>query len=136
VTLVQSEFYGRVRHGRLHSSLRAMRRDLPRFVTFNGRALRYSNRPIRVPVGKPVRIYFVDAGPTLDSSFHVIGSIFDTVEPDGNPANALHGVSTQLVPSGGGAVFELTFPEPGDYPFVDHSVRAAEAGAMGRYLAQ
>lgn len=135
VTLVQSEFYGTVRRGRLHPSLAAMREQRPRFVAFNGRAMRYLSRPIAVPVGRPVRLYVVDAGPTLDSDFHVVGTIFDTVEPDGNPANALHGVSTQLVPAGGGAVFELTFPEAGMYPFVSHAFRAADAGAMGRFRA-
>jgi nitrite reductase (NO-forming) len=135
VTLVQSEFYGSVRRGVLTSTLQAMRRDVPRYVTFNGRAMRYIVRPIRVPVGQPVRIYLVDAGPSLDSDFHVVGTIFDTVQPDGNPANALHDVSTQLVPAGGGAVFELTFPQAGIYPFVTHSLRAADAGAMGRFVA-
>lgn len=136
VTLVQSEFYGTISRGLLHSSLGAMRRQAPRVVAFNGRALRYATHPIAVPVGKPVRIYLVDAGPTLDSDFHVVGTIFDTVQPDGNPDNALHDVSTQLVPAGGGAVFELTFPEAGVYPFVTHAFRAADAGAMGRFTAR
>jgi nitrite reductase (NO-forming) len=136
ITLVQSEFYGTVRHGRLHSGLQALRREQPRFVAFNGTALRYAMRPITVPTGGLVRIYLVDAGPSLDSDFHVVGSMFDTVEPDGNPANALHDVSTQLVPAGGAAVFELHFPQPGTYPFVTHSLRAADAGAMGRFVAR
>ncbi len=136
VTLVQSEFYGSVRAGRLTSSLPAMRRQAPRCVAFNGRALRYAARPIPVPVGEPVRIYLVDAGPSLDSAFHVVGTIFDTVQPDGVPGNALHDVSTHLVPAGGGAVFELLFPQAGVYPFVTHSLRAADAGAMGRFVAQ
>ncbi len=44
-------------------------------------------------------------------------------------------MSTQLVPSGGGGVFELTFPEAGVYPFVTHAVRWADAGAVGRFVA-
>jgi nitrite reductase (NO-forming) len=136
VVLVQSELYGSVRHGWLRPSLRAMRRDPPRFVVFNGQSMRYSIHPIAVPVGQPVRVYLADAGPTIDSDFHVVGTIFDTVEPDGNPQSALHGVSTQLVPAGGAAVFELTFPQPGMYPFVSHSMRSADAGAMGHFAAQ
>jgi nitrite reductase (NO-forming) len=136
ITLVQSEFYGRVRGGFLRPSLKAMRTQSPRFVAFNGRAQRYFRKPISVPVGEPVRIYLVDAGPTLDSDFHVVGAIFDSFQHDGNPAEALHDVSTQLVPSGGGGVFELTFPAAGAYPFVTHAVRWADAGAVGRFVAR
>lgn len=135
VMLVQSEFYGDVRGNLLHSSYEAMQSELPRFVVFNGRAERYARHPIEVSVGEPVRIYVVDAGPTEPSDFHVVGDIFDTVQPDGNPANQLTGVSTFGIPAGGGATFELTFPEAGSYPFVTHSFRSADAGAVGRFVA-
>jgi len=135
VTLVQSELYGRVHHGRLHGSAAAMRGQRPRYVVFDGRAMRYMSEPIPVPVGEPVRVHLVDAGPSRSSAFHVVGTIFDVVQPDGNPENVLRGVSTHLVGAGGGAVFELTFPEPGVYPFVTHAMRDAGAGAMGRFQA-
>jgi len=136
VVLVQSEFTGSVRRGWLRQTLRSMQTQAPRFVTFNGAAKRYVPRPIDVPVGRPVRIYLVDAGPTLDSAFHVVGEIFDSVQPDGNPTFALHSVSTWLVPAGGGAVFELTFDHPGRYPFVSHQFRWADAGALGIFRAR
>ena len=82
-----------------------------------------------------MRIYLVDAGPTESSAFHVIGNIFDKVQPDGNPDNELTDVSTQLVGAGGAAAFELSFPEAGSYPFVSHSFRSADAGAVGRFVA-
>ena len=135
ITLVQSEFYGTVRKHRLHSSYKAMKSQLPRFVAFNGNSQRYARHPIKVPVGQPVRIYLVDAGPSLFSAFHVVGTIFDSYQHDGNPNEALHQVSTQVVPPGGGAVFELTFPEAGIYPFVSHSMGQMDRGAMGRFLA-
>lgn len=135
IALVQSEFYGRVRRGKLRPSLRAMQRGRPAYVAFNGLAFRYLAKPVKVKVGRPVRLYLVDAGPTLDSAFHVVGDIFDVAEPDGNPLNDLHGVSTQLVPAGGGAVMELTFDEPGLYPFVTHQFRWADAGAVGKFEA-
>jgi nitrite reductase (NO-forming) len=133
--LVQSEFYGRVRHGRLISSLRAMRDTAPRVVAFNGRGLRYVRAPLQVKVGEPVRLYVVSAGPSLDSAFHVVGEIFDSVQPSSDPADALHGVSTWSVPPGGGTVFELAFDQPGTYPFVTHALRWAQLGAMGRIVA-
>jgi nitrite reductase (NO-forming) len=129
--IVQSEFYGPVRHHEIHPSYKAMRTSDPTFTAFNGRAFRYRDDPIAVHVGEPLRLYVVDAGPTLDSDFHVVGDIFDTVEPDGNPLNSLTGVSTYGVPAGGAAVFELTLDEPGAYPFVTHAFRWADAGALG-----
>ena len=56
-------------------------------------------------------------------------------DQDGNPDFELTSVSTQLVGAGGGAVFELSFPEAGSYPFVSHSFRSADAGAIGRFAA-
>jgi len=135
ITLVQSEFYGKLRKGRLRPSLKAMRKRNPKFVAFNGRAQRYGRRPVSVPVGEPVRINFVDAGPNRSSAFHIVGEIFDSVQPDGNPDAGLLDVSTQLVGPGGGAVFEVTFGEAGSYPFVSHAFRDADAGALGLFAA-
>jgi nitrite reductase (NO-forming) len=133
--LVQSEFYGHLKHHMIKPSYKAMRTQDPTFAAFNGRAFRYRDRPISVAVGEPQRVYVVAAGPTLGSDFHVVGEIFDTVQPDGNPANAMLGVSTYGVPAGGGAVFELTFDEAGSYPLVTHSFRWADAGALGLFRA-
>ena len=133
--LVQSEFYGPVEHGLIHPTYRAMQTRDPTFAAFNGRAFHYRDNPIDVPVGEPVRLYVVAAGPTLGSDFHVVGEIFDTVQPDGNPLNLLSGVSTYGVPAGGGAMFELSFDEAGRYPFVTHSFRWADAGALGFFEA-
>jgi len=133
--LVQSDFYGAVKKGWIHSTYEAMQTQDPRFTAFNGRAFRYRDDPIEVAVGQPQRVYVVAAGPTLGSDFHVVGEIFDTVQPDGNPANVLEGVSTYGVPAGGGAMFELTFDEAGSYPFVNHAFRWADAGALGLFEA-
>jgi nitrite reductase (NO-forming) len=133
--VVQSEFYGPVRKGMIRPSYEAMRRQEPTFTAFNGRAFRYRDKPLKATVGRPQRIYVVAAGPTLGSDFHVVGEIFDTVQADGNPANAIQGISTYGVPAGGGAMFELTFDEPGSYPFLTHSLRWADAGALGLFEA-
>jgi nitrite reductase (NO-forming) len=133
--LVQSEFYGPLKKGWLKPTYKTMQTKDPKFAAFNGRAFRYRDRPIDVAVGEPQRIYVVDAGPTLGSDFHVVGEIFDGVQPDGNPANELFGVSTYGIPAGGAAAFEVTFDEPGSYPFVTHSFRWADSGAMGLFRA-
>jgi nitrite reductase (NO-forming) len=136
VTLVQSEFYGSVSNGWLQSSYEAMQTQSPRFVTFNGTALKYARNPISVNAGEPVRIYLVDAGPSLFSAFHVVGTIFDQYQPDGNPDAPLRNVSTQVVGPGGGGLFECILPEPGNYPFVSHSFRDFDKGAVGIFKAE
>jgi nitrite reductase (NO-forming) len=135
VMLVQSEFYGRVRRGVLRSrGLPEMLDETPRFAAFNGSPLRYLRKPIALRAREPVRIYLVDAGPSEGSAFHVVGEIFDSVAPDGALPSLRSDVSTWWVPAGGGAVFEMTFDEPGAYPFLTHELRIASKGALGRFL--
>jgi len=105
----------------------------PRYVMFNGYANRYVAAPLQAKAGELVRIYVVNEGPTLFSAFHVIGAVFDRVYPDGNPDNVLKGIQTWTIPPGGGAVFELTFPDPGQYPFVTHSFAYTGLGAVGLF---
>jgi nitrite reductase (NO-forming) len=82
-----------------------------------------------------VRFFVVNAGPTVNCDFHIVGAIFDRVYPDANPAHALTGVQTYIVPAGGGVVFETVFDKnasgEGLYPFVTHSFADAEKGAVG-----
>ena len=104
-------------------------------VVFNGRAFQYKDTPLKVDVGDRVRIFVVNAGPSFDSDFHIVGAIFDRVYPDGDPSHALSGVQTYMVPAGGGAVFETVFDKnasgEGLYAFVTHSFADAEKGAVG-----
>jgi nitrite reductase (NO-forming) len=104
-------------------------------VVFNGRAFQYKDAPLKVDVGDRVRFFVVNAGPSFNSDFHVVGAIFDRVYPDGDPKHVLTGVQTYSVPAGGGAVFETTFAKNGSgeglYPFVTHAFADAEKGAVG-----
>jgi len=135
--LVESEFYtsaGAPGADAQPDFAAAQKKD-PTYVVFNGRAFQYKANPLKVSVGDRVRFFVVNAGPNLDSDFHIVGAIFDRVYPDGNPAHALDGVQTYPVPAGGGAVFETTFKanESGEgiYAFVTHSFADAEKGAVG-----
>lgn len=103
----------------------------PDFVTFNGRSSQYSENPITVKVNELVRIYVVNAGPNRQSSFHVVGGIFERVFLDGSVINPLRGIQTVAVPVGGGAIFEIRLKQPGDYPFVTHAFADATKGAVG-----
>ena len=73
----------------------------------------------------------VDAGPSFDTDFHVVGAVLDRVYLDGTTTDVLHGVQTQLVPAGGGMVFDVNFHEQGIYPFVSHSFAAVDMGEVG-----
>jgi nitrite reductase (NO-forming) len=128
----QSEWYTQQVAGDLMGpNYQKMLDERPDEVVFNGAAFQYRDHPLPVTAGERVRLYFVDAGPNLWSSFHVIGGIFDKVYPDGDAAHALSGVSTYTVGPGAGAVFDLVLTEPGQYPFVDHDMAHAMIGAQG-----
>lgn len=105
------------------------------YVDFNGRAFQYKTHPLHADVGDRVRFFVVNAGPSMDSDFHLVGAIFDRVYPDGNPSHVLNGIQTYMVPAGGGAVFEAKFDRDasgeGLYAFVTHSFADAEKGAVG-----
>ncbi len=113
----------------------ATREKDPSYVVFNGQAFQYKANPLKVNVGDRVRLFVVNAGPSMDSDFHIVGAVFDRVYPDGHPDHALEGVQTYMVPAGGGAVFETVFDKQasgeGLYAFVTHSFADAEKGAVG-----
>jgi len=105
----------------------------PDWMTFNGYAGQYVTHPLTADPGDLVRFWVVDAGPSLDTDFHVVGTIFDTAYAFGdmNPSHALHGVQTLTVPAGGGAVVDVKIDQPGLYPFVSHAFAAVDQGQVG-----
>ncbi len=52
-------------------------------VVFNGYVNQYLHRPIRVEPNQRVRVWVLDAGPSENSAFHIVGTIFDTVFKEG-----------------------------------------------------
>jgi len=132
--LVQSEFYLGAPGGEV--DVAKVQAEHPDAVVFNGYVNQYDARPLRVRVGERVRVWVLDAGPNRATSFHVIGGQFDTVYAEGAYLLRRSGdggsQSLALAPSQGGFV-ELTFPEPGHYPFVSHVMVDAERGAHGMF---
>ncbi len=100
-------------------------------VLFNGHRNILSEQPLEANAGERVRIYFLNAGPSLTSTFHVIGAIFDTVYYEGSPENVQRGVQSVLLGAGMGAVVEFIVPEEGEYYLVDHEFADKEKGAVG-----
>ncbi len=105
----------------------------PRYVVFDGYALKYLLDPLEARVGEDIRMYVLNAGPTLNSAFHVIGTVFDRVYIDGNPFNLQKGLQTVDLPPSGGAIVEFSFDESGNNPFVTHAFAWASRGAVGLF---
>lgn len=100
------------------------------YVVFNGYANQYYEYPIVVKTGQPIRIFVVNAGPNVWSSFHVVGAIFDRAYVNANPKNVLHGLQSISIGPGDGTCVELTLDEPGDYLAVNHAFGHAAHGAI------
>jgi nitrite reductase (NO-forming) len=104
---------------------------MPDWTTFNGYANQYVTHPLTADPGETVRFYVVAAGPTLDTAFHVVGTIFDRAWVNGDMTQFQRGVQTVSVPAGGGAVFDVKIDEPGLYPFVSHAFAHVDLGQVG-----
>lgn len=106
-------------------------------VAFNGYPFQYVHDPIDgIEPGERVRMWVMNNGPSENSSFHVIGTIFDTVYKEGSyrlhpDQDAPGGAQVlDLKPSQGGFV-EFTFDTDGIYKFVDHKFANVPKGAVG-----
>jgi len=107
-------------------------------VVFNGYFNQYKFSPIKVLPGKRYRMWVLNDGPSENSAFHIVGTIFDTVYKEGAyllRPNATHGGSQalDLQPSQGGFV-EFSFAEDGLYPFVTHKFANVGKGALGFFV--
>jgi nitrite reductase (NO-forming) len=108
-------------------------------VVFNGYVNQYQHAPIRVEPGQRIRTWVLDAGPSENSAFHIVGTVFDTVfkegtyllQPDGRQGGAQ---VLDLQPAQGGFV-EFTFDEAGLYLMVTHKFANVGKGALGVFQA-
>ncbi|MDN4522748.1 multicopper oxidase domain-containing protein [Mycolicibacterium austroafricanum] len=129
--LVQSEMYPGAPAGEADADKVAA--DRPDLVVFNGYARQYDHAPLTARVGERVRIWVLAAGPNRGTSFHVVGGQFDTVWTEGEyrlRPGAGGAQALGLFPAQGGFV-EMSFDQPGRYPFVSHMMVDAERGAHG-----
>jgi len=138
--IVQSEFYTESdKPGIQTLSLDRLDAEDPTYVVFNGAvgSLTGENAPY-VNAGDSVRLYVLNAGPQLISSFHVIGEIFDRVYREADFISPPgRGIQTTLIPAGGASVVDFTVDVPGTYILVDHAIaRAIHKGAVGTIVAE
>ena len=104
----------------------------PDWTTFNGYANQYVNHPLTADPGETTRFYVVAAGPTLDTNFHVVGTILDRAWVNGDMTSPPQvGVQTVVVPAGGGGVFDVKIDDEGLYPFVSHAFAHVDLGQVG-----
>ena len=111
----------------------------PDFVVFNGVANQYKDNPIQVTTKGRTRVFVLDAGPNVDSSFHVVGTIFDTVIKEGivlakGNAGGWGSQAVDLAPAQG-AIIEFSPQEDGMYPMVTHAFNFVGRGALGIFMA-
>src|SRR5688572_1424464 len=100
----------------------------PDVIAFNGYGNQYKDNPISVRKGEKVRMYVLNAGPSIWSAFHVIGTVFDKTVVEGTKGHDAQTIN--LAPSQGGWV-EFTLDEEGTYPFVTHAFGDMVKGALG-----
>jgi nitrite reductase (NO-forming) len=137
--LVQSEWYLGPQGAESSLEKAAAAAPGPDFVMFNGVANQYKDAPIEVETGERVRVFVLNAGPSVDSAFHIVGTIFDTVIKEGvslTPATPGRWGSqaVDLAPSQG-AIVEFSFAEDGLYPIVTHAFNFVGRGALGLFQA-
>ncbi|HEY3338633.1 MAG TPA: multicopper oxidase domain-containing protein [Propionicimonas sp.] len=118
----------------------AVKAENPSYVAFNGIANGYDSHPLDAAVGDRVRFWVLDAGPNRASSFHIVGTQFDTVYAEGayllrrgrDAFGTRHGGAQSLaLQAAQGGFVETTFGEAGRYAMVSHSMVDAERGAHG-----
>ena len=135
IALVESEWYLGAQ-GQIADYTKAnSTAPAPDFVVFNGIANQYKDNPISIPTKGRVRVFVLDAGPNVDSSFHVVGTIFDTVIKEGiellkGNAGGWGSQAVDLSPAQG-AIVEFSAQEDGMYPFVTHAFNLVGHGAIG-----
>jgi nitrite reductase (NO-forming) len=135
--LIQSELY--LGPEGQPGDLAKMQAVQPDAVVFNGYPNQYKFHPIRVEPDQRVRVWVLDAGPSENSSFHIVGTIFDTVYKEGSyllQPDARRGGSQalDLQPAQGGFV-EFTLAQKGLYPIVTHKFANVGKGALGLFQA-
>lgn len=123
--LIQHEYYA-------HGKDATEGQGKPMYTAFNGKLFRYVEAPIKAKPGDYVRIHFLNIGPNLVSTFHIVGIIWDYVYWQGHPENRFTG--GQTVTAGPSDSWTIEFrmpPDEGSYLMLSHAVGSTDRGAIG-----
>ncbi len=106
------------------------------YTAFNGRVFRYVEEPITAKPGDYVRIYFLNIGPNLLSTFHLVGIVWDYVYWQGHPEAWMPGGQTVTAGPSDSWVIEFRVPpDEGVYLMLSHAVGSTSRGAIGALVA-
>lgn len=104
------------------------------YVMFNGKLFRYVESPIKVRPGDFVRVHFLNVGPNLISTFHIVGIIWDYAYWQGTPTPENTFTAGQTVTAGPSDSWVVDFripPDEGNYLMVTHAFGSTTRGAIG-----
>lgn len=102
------------------------------YTAFNGQPFRYIESPITAKPGDYVRINFLNVGPNLLSTFHLVGIVWDFVYWQGHPEAIWPGGQTVTAGPSDSWVIEFRVPpEEGPYLMLSHAVGSTSRGAIG-----
>ena len=113
----------------------AMIKETAQYVVLNGAFNAITEEhygALKVKKGETARLFFVNGGPNLISSFHPIGNIWNKAWLQGSLANPpFRFLQTMQVNPGSCAIFEMKFPVPETVKLADHSItRTARQGLL------
>jgi nitrite reductase (NO-forming) len=105
----------------------------PDWMTFNGYSGQYVKHPLTAKPGELVRFWVVDAGPSFDTDFLIVGTVLNTAYPFGSMRQEDARTTCRRSPClrAGGGVFDVRIEKPGLYPFVSHAYAAVDTGQVG-----
>lgn len=104
----------------------------PMYTAFNGKLFRYIEEPIKGRPGDYVRINFLNVGPNLVSTFHIVGIVWDFAYWQGHPDNKFIGGQTVTAGPSDSWVLEFRIPpDEGSYLMLTHAVGSTDRGALG-----
>src|SRR6476620_9883368 len=89
---------------------------MPDWTTFNGYANQYVTHPLTAKPGDTTRFYVVAAGPTNDTNFHVVGTIFERAWANADMTHYQQGVHSFSVTAGATAVIDMQIHDEGLSP--------------------
>jgi len=90
-----------------------------------------------VKPGDHIRVYFLNIGPNIISTFHLVGIVWDQVYWQGHPDNLMYGGQTVLAGPSDSWVIDFRIPEEeGNYLMVTHAFGSATRGAIGNLQAK
>ncbi len=133
--IVQNEWYLGPPGGSISMEKASAAAPAPNYMAFNGVADQYERSPLQAQPGERLRFFVINVGPNLESSFHIVGMVFNTVLKEGvglrrGNEGGYGSQAVDLAPAQG-AMVETTAPEEGLYELVTHTFNFHDRGARG-----